>query len=77
MQEYFSRNNIQPLTLVYEDMIEDFPGTIQRVLNYLGIEETPKVIPEKLLARTANAESEKWVQRFRKEIQEGMERKVW
>lgn len=77
IQEYFSRYDIQPLTLVYEDMIEDFPGTIQRVLDYLGIEEAPKVIPEKLLARTANAESEKWVQRFRKEIQEGMDLKIW
>ncbi|WP_273445144.1 Stf0 family sulfotransferase [Neolewinella agarilytica] len=77
IQEYFSRYDIQPLTVVYEDMLDDFPATIQRILDYLGIEETPKIVPEKLLARTANAESGKWVQRFRKDIQEGMGQKIW
>ncbi|MBT8219380.1 MAG: sulfotransferase, partial [Bacteroidia bacterium] len=38
VQQWFSERNIQPLTFVYEDFIQDFDGTVQRAIDFLEIE---------------------------------------
>jgi len=77
MQAYFSRYNIHPLTLVYEDFINDFENTIRQIVDYLEIEYDELNIENKFYRKTANENSEKWVQRFRKDLQKEMNVNVW
>lgn len=77
IQAYFSAYNIQPLTLVYEDFIQDFPGTIQQVIDCLEIDYDELTLPTPFYQRTATAGSEQWVQRFRRELQELLGEEVW
>ena len=37
IQEFFTEGGIVPLTIVYEDFIADYAGTVQRVLDFLGV----------------------------------------
>jgi len=75
IQAYFSENNISPLTVVYEDFVQNYEATIYRILEFLGINTTGVKIGTKALTRTATAQSEAWVQRFRKDLQKNMDRK--
>lgn len=77
IEEYLSTHQIQPLTLVYEDFIQDFEQTIKVVLSYLEIDFDEEAIPNMGLKKTANAHSEQWVQRFRSELQEKMGHEIW
>lgn len=36
-EEFFKRNSIEPLVVEYEDLCEDFAGTIQKVLRHLKV----------------------------------------
>ncbi len=77
MQAYFSQYNIQPLTLVYEDFSDNFEDTIRQIVDYLGIEYDELHIGNKFYKKTANSNSEKWVQRFREDLQKEMRVNVW
>lgn len=77
IQSYFSKNDIQPLTLVYEDFIQDFPKTIRQVLDFLEIDHTDLEIGAPPLSRTATSLSEIWVQRFRADLQQGWDKQIW
>jgi len=67
IQAYYTKHDIQPLTLVYEDFIKDFKGTIKHIIDYLEIEYDHLNIKEMYYQKTANEHSEKWVQRFRED----------
>ena len=69
MEEYFAKYDLHPLTVVYEDFIRDYEGTIARIVEFLGIPYTELSIPPKYSRATATQGSERWVQRFRKELQ--------
>ena len=71
------RYKIVPLTLVYEDFIQDFEGTIRTIVEYLEIETNEFHIAPFYYQKTANERSEQWVQRFRVDLQEGWEKKIW
>jgi LPS sulfotransferase NodH len=77
IQEFFSEGNIVPLTIVYEDFIGDYETTVRRVLEFIELDGSGVNLPPPSLARTADAVSEEWVQRFREELQEGWEVKGW
>ncbi len=77
IQEHFSTYKIQPLTLVYEDFVVDFGGTLRQIVDYLEIEYDKLSATDMFYVRTANAHSEKWVQRFRAELQQGWDNKIW
>jgi LPS sulfotransferase NodH len=77
MQAFFSEAGIQPLTIVYEDFIANYTGTVRRVLAFLGLEGQNIQIDEPQTAKLADALSEEWVQRFRKERQRGWENRGW
>ncbi|MEL6668585.1 MAG: Stf0 family sulfotransferase [Bacteroidota bacterium] len=68
-QAYFEQNQIVPLTLVYEDMIQDFQGAVAFILHALGEEGmvTGQAVPE--LKKTASPKSEIWVERLRNDLQ--------
>ncbi len=65
-----------PLTIVYEDYIQDMPGTIERVKNFLEIEgdysyETPSLV------KMADALTDEWAERYRIELQADWQNKRW
>ena len=77
IQEFFSEGGIVPLTLVYEDFIQEYEETVKSVLDYLGLDSTSVTVAEPYYARLANDVSEDWVQRFREERQQGWEYRGW
>jgi trehalose 2-sulfotransferase len=77
IQEFFSEGNIVPLTLVYEDFIQEYEKTVRKVLEFLELDTMGIKIPSPSLARTADVVSEEWVQRFREERQSDWENRGW
>lgn len=59
--KFFVRHGIKPLRLVYEDLDEDYEGTLRKVLNFLGVEGTIQPPP---LKKQADAQTEAWVEQF-------------
>jgi len=77
IQEFFSEGSIAPLTIVYEDFIQEYEKTVRKVLEFLGLDTIGVEIPQARLARTADEISEAWVQRFRQERQQDWENRGW
>jgi LPS sulfotransferase NodH len=77
IQEFFAEGGIVPLNIYYEDFIEEYEETIRTVLRFLDLEDKAVTIPNPPLAKTADEVSEEWVQRFRKERQEGWLNQGW
>lgn len=78
-QEQFDHLGIQPLTLVYEDMIKDFLATVRKVLAFLELpaEGIALKTPNAYFLPTADDQSEAWVQRFRAEMHTSMKPRIW
>ena len=77
IQEFFSEGGIVPLTVVYEDFIQQYEQTIQIILGYLGLDTKSVTIAPPALTKTADPVSEEWVQRFREERQNGWTNRGW
>ncbi|WP_211745665.1 Stf0 family sulfotransferase [Paenibacillus sp. Marseille-Q4541] len=77
MEAFFSEENIIPMTIVYEDFILDYEGTVMNVIEFLGIPGDNVKVSPPALSRIADDVAEEWVQRFREERQEGWQRKSW
>ncbi|BBH23282.1 hypothetical protein Back11_46270 [Paenibacillus baekrokdamisoli] len=77
IEDFFSESGIVPLTIVYEDFILDYEGTVMRVLEFLNIPlESIKISPPSY-DKLADDVSELWVQRFREDSQKGWETRKW
>jgi LPS sulfotransferase NodH len=77
-QEFFTEAGIVPMTLVYEDFIADYEGTVRKVLDYLGVLPAGKVtVAPPVFDQIADEISEEWVQRFRQELQKDWPNKMW
>ena len=77
IQEFFSEANIVPLTVVYEDFVQEYERTVKRVLGFLELDTTSVVIAPPYYARTADKVSEDWVARFREERQRAWPSRGW
>jgi LPS sulfotransferase NodH len=77
IQEFFSEGNIVPLTIVYEDFIQEYEKTVRKVLEFLELDTISLKIPSPSLVQTADDLSEEWVQRFREEDQKGWKNQGW
>jgi len=77
IQEFFSEGNIVPLTIVYEDFIQEYEKTVRKVLEFLELDTMSINIYPPALAQTADDLSEEWVQRFREERQMGWINRGW
>ena len=62
---------------MYEDFIRDYSETVYRILDYLDISSQSLTIEAPYYAKTANHNSEKWVQQFRKDLQKNWDRPMW
>lgn len=68
--DYFARNGIIPLQLVYEDFVQQMEATILRILDYLQIQRPANFqVPAPLHQPVGGELAEQWAQRFRKEKQ--------
>ena len=77
IEDHFSQNQIVPLTIVYEDFILNFKDTIFQILHYLGLDTSQVEIGAMHYTKTANEQSEQWVQRFREDLQKDWGKIVW
>lgn len=77
IQEFFSEAGIVPMTIFYEDFIQEYEKTIRKVLNYLDLGSEAIDIPAPYYDKLADDISEEWVQRFREERQEGWQNCGW
>jgi LPS sulfotransferase NodH len=77
IQELFSEGNIVPLTIVYEDFVQDYERTVRTFLEFLGLDTGGLEISSPSLAATADEITEEWVQRFRQELQGGWSNTGW
>lgn len=62
--EFFQRNGVDPLRVVYEELCEDYSGTIGRVLDYLEIKLPLSVRPRPETVRQTDSLSREWEERF-------------
>ncbi|CAG7614221.1 Stf0 family sulfotransferase [Paenibacillus allorhizosphaerae] len=77
IEDFFSESSIEPLTIVYEDFIQDYEGTVKRVLAFLGIPADHITVAPPALDKLADDVAEQWVQRFREESQKGWKHIRW
>ncbi len=64
------------LTLTYESFIQDLEPTVRQILGFLKINQhLPPITPP--LKKTSNELSEIWVERLRKDLQEGWDKPAW
>jgi LPS sulfotransferase NodH len=77
-EQFFSDRHIYPLVVVYEDFRDRQLETVQAIFDYLGLALplSDRWEPARL-QKQADDLSEEWVQRFRREKQEGWWRHFW
>jgi LPS sulfotransferase NodH len=77
-QDHFDNWNVHPLTLVYEDYVNDLKGTVEEVLSYSGIDDAYEFQSSKIrMAIQANRLSEEWVQWYKEEKQREWPNVAW
>lgn len=59
---YFASLGVDPYRLTYEQLDDDYEGTMRALLDHLGHLDTP--VPERQLQRQATAESDEWRTRY-------------
>ena len=65
-QEYFTRYNITPFTVIYEDFVPYYEETALRILDWLKISYPENLVfGERRLLKQADSVSENWVQQYR------------
>ncbi|RKN75820.1 Stf0 family sulfotransferase [Paenibacillus ginsengarvi] len=77
LEDFFSESGIVPLTIVYEDFIQNYEGTVLNVLEFLGIPLLNVSVASPALDKLADETAEQWVQRFREESQRDSKNKRW
>jgi LPS sulfotransferase NodH len=61
-QQFFDQRGITPMTIVYEDLITDQAGTLQRVLDYLDLPlSAASTVQNTTVQRQADAITEEWL----------------
>ncbi len=77
IQEFFSEGSIIPLTIVYEDFIQEYEQTVRTILDYLELDAESITIAPPHFAQLADDVSEEWTQRFREERQADWQNRGW
>jgi trehalose 2-sulfotransferase len=77
IQEFFAEAGIIPLTIAYEDYLQDYEATVERILGYLEIDLVDVTIAPPYYDRLADETSAVWTARFRDELQKGWPNRGW
>lgn len=75
-QAFLDELSAVPHTVVHEDFIQNMEGTIQSILDFLDLSADCPPLTQKF-KRTANAQSEDWIQRYRGEKQANWQNIRW
>lgn len=61
----FASAGVQPLTILYEELVEHWEPTMRRTLHFLGVPDADRIpLPEPPLQRQAGGRSREWVGRY-------------
>jgi LPS sulfotransferase NodH len=60
-ERFYAAHGIRPLRVLYEDLDEDYHGTMRKVAEFLGVSGA---VPPPPLHKQADAITEEWVERF-------------
>lgn len=64
--EFFTRNELNPLAITYEELCSDYPGTVRRVFDFLRIRPPRHVdLKSPRTLRQADALTEEWMEKYR------------
>ncbi len=67
-QAYFARCDVRPLEVSYEDIVENYQPTVERVLDYLGLASRPAVVDPAVTDSTVQSEwTQRWLDEYRAE----------
>lgn len=77
IQAFLSEGNRSALTIVYEDFIADYKGTVERIAAYVGEEVDKDTIALPYFSKLADELSDEWTERFRIELQKDWTHKIW
>src|SRR5512133_3228677 len=77
IQEFFTEGHIIPLTIVYEDFIQQYEQTIRNILESLELDSASIKISPPYFSPTADDITEEWTQRFRQELQANWVNRGW
>ncbi|MBP1989604.1 Stf0 family sulfotransferase [Paenibacillus eucommiae] len=77
MEAFFAEERIVPMTIVYEDFIQNYEDTVMKVLNFLNIPTESVQVASPFFDPIADEIAESWVQRFREERQAGWKNIAW
>ncbi|MEM1124504.1 MAG: Stf0 family sulfotransferase [Bacteroidota bacterium] len=77
IQAFLAEGQQQALTIVYEDFVKDYQGTILQIADFLGEVVDPSKIGQPYYVKLADIISDEWVERFRKELQKDWSSQIW
>ena len=77
IQEFFAEGGITPLNIFYEDFVQEYEGTVRRVLDYLELDLKYAIVSPPAMTKLADSVSEEWAQRFRQERQKDWQNRGW
>lgn len=64
-QAYFTRYEITPFTVIYEDLVPHYEKTALNILDWLNIPNPEDIVfGERRLLKQTNSVSERWVERY-------------
>lgn len=77
IQAFLREGECSALTIVYEDFIKDYYGTVKRIGDFIGVEIKDDKIGSPYFSKLADEISDEWTERFRKELQKDWTPKIW
>ena len=66
-EKFFAEGNIVPFTIVYEDFIRDYTGTVRKILEWMGVATQNISFEAPYFDRLADDINDEWAERFEKE----------
>ena len=75
-REFFKEIDAKPLTVLYEDLVNDYAHAVSQVLDHLGLPANVSDLSP-TVEKQADQLSEEWVHRFRNEKQQRWSKRAW
>ncbi|MCB0685050.1 MAG: hypothetical protein KDC53_00955, partial [Saprospiraceae bacterium] len=77
IQSFLDEGSSTALTIVYEDFIKDFQGTIVQIAKFVGVDLDHTKIELPYYEKLADDISDHWTERFRIELQKDWSNIIW
>ena len=77
IQAFLNEGKCSALTIVYEDFIKNYKGTVKQIGNYIGVDIDEKMVDLPYYSKLADEISDEWTEKFRIELQKDWTNKIW